>query len=86
VSNKKPELDSRVVSGELVRFVNASIGTELWETRVLRTEQLNANLIAVDVHIKASKLGKTGEGTAVILLARTANGLKVSGIDLFEVR
>jgi tetratricopeptide (TPR) repeat protein len=86
VSNKKPELDSRVVSGELVRFVNASIGTELWETRVLRTEQLNANLIAVDVHIKASKLGKAGEGTAVILLARTSNGLKVSGIDLFEVR
>ena len=86
VSNKKAELDSRVVSGELVRFVNASIGTEVWETRVLRTEQLNANLIAADVHIKASKLGKAGEGTAVMLLARTPNGLRVSGIELFEVR
>ena len=86
VSNKKAELDSRVVSGELVRFVNASIGTELWETRVLRTEQLNANLIAADVYIKASKLGKAGEGTAVMMLARTPAGLKVSGIELFEVR
>ena len=86
VSNKKADLESRVVSGELVRFVNASIGTELWETRVLRTEQLNANLIAADVHIKASKLGKAGEGTAVMLLARTPSGLKVSGIELFEVR
>ena len=86
ISNKKAELESRVVSGELVRFISASIGTELWETRVLRTEQLNANLIAVDVFIKASKLGKTGEGTAVILLARTPVGLRVSGIELFEVR
>lgn len=86
VSNKKADLDSRVVSGELVRFINASIGTEQWETRVLRTEQLNANLIAADVYIKASKLGKAGEGTAVMLLARTPAGLKVSGIDLFEVR
>lgn len=86
ISNKKAELESRVVSGELVRFINASIGTELWETRVLRTEQLNANLIAVDVYIKANKLGKAGEGTAVMLLARTPGGLKVSGIELFEVR
>jgi hypothetical protein len=86
VSNKKADLESRVVSGELVRFINASIGTELWETRVLRTEQLNANLIAADVHIKANKLGKAGEGTAVMLLARTPSGLKVSGIELFEVR
>jgi tetratricopeptide (TPR) repeat protein len=86
VSNKKADLESRVVSGELVRFVNASIGTELWDTRVLRTEQLNANLIAADVYIKANKLGKAGEGTAVMLLARTPAGLKVSGIELFEVR
>jgi tetratricopeptide (TPR) repeat protein len=86
VSNKKADLDARVVPGELVRFVNASIGTELWDTRVLRTEQLNANLIAADVYIKASKLGKAGEGTAVMLLARTPTGLRVSGIELFEVR
>jgi len=85
-SNKKADLESRVVSGELVRFINASIGTELWETRVLRTEQLNANLIAADVYIKANKLGKAGEGTAVMVLARTPAGLKVSGIELFEVR
>src|SRR5688572_13837715 len=86
ISNKKVDLESRVVSGELVRFINASIGTELWETRVLRTEQVNANLIAADVFIKANKLGKAGEGTAVILLARTPAGLRVSGIELFEVR
>jgi tetratricopeptide (TPR) repeat protein len=86
VSNKKPELESRIVSGELVKFINASIGTESWETKVVRTEQLNANLIAADVQIRLSKLGTAGSGTAVLLLARTPAGLKLSGIDLFEVR
>ncbi|HKP81188.1 MAG TPA: tetratricopeptide repeat protein [Pyrinomonadaceae bacterium] len=86
VSNKKAELESRIVSGELVRFINASIGTETWETRVVRTEQINANLIAADVQIRAKKLGTVGEGTAVLILARTPSGWKLSGIDLFEVR
>ena len=86
VSNKKAELESRIVPGELVRFINGSIGTEAWETKVVRTEQLNANLIAADVQIRASKLGTVGTGTAVLLLARTPSGWKLSGIDLFEVR
>lgn len=86
VSNKKAELESRIVPGELVRFINASIGTEAWETKVIRTEQINANLIAADVQIRANKLGTAGEGTAVLLLARTPSGWKLSGIDLFEVR
>ena len=86
VSNKKAELESRVISGELVRFINASIGTEAWETKVVRTEQVNANLIAADVQIRANKLGTIGEGTAVLMIARTPTGLKLSGIELFEVR
>ena len=86
VSNKKAELESRIVSGELVRFINASIGTETWETRVVRTEQVNTNLIAADVQIRASKLGTVGSGTAVLMLARTPSGWKLSGIELFEVR
>jgi len=86
VSNKKAELESRIVSGELVRFINASIGTETWETMVLRTEQLNANLIAADVQIRANKLGTVGSGTAVLMLARTPAGWKLSGIELFEVK
>jgi tetratricopeptide (TPR) repeat protein len=86
VSNKKSELESRIISGELVKFINASIGTELWETKVVRTEQVNANLIAADVQIRANKLGTIGAGPAVLMLARTPGGLKLSGIELFEVR
>jgi len=86
VSNKKAELESRIIPGELVRFINGSIGTEAWETKVVRTEQVNANLIAADVQIRASKLGTVGTGTAVLMLARTPSGWKLSGIELFEVR
>jgi Tfp pilus assembly protein PilF len=86
VSNKKAELESRVIPGELVRFVNASIGTETWDTTVVRTEQLNANLIAADVQIRANKLGTVGAGPAVLMLARTPAGWKLLGIELFEVR
>ena len=86
VGGRKPELESRIIAGELVRFINASIGTEAWETRVLRTEQLSGDLVAADVSITAKKLGKEGSGTAVFILARTPAGLKLSAIDLFEVR
>jgi len=86
VSGKKAELESRIISGELVRFINASVGTELWDTKVVRTEQINPNLIAADVQINAKKLGTVGSGTAVLMLARTPSGWKLSGIELFEVR
>jgi hypothetical protein len=86
VGGKRPDLESRVISGELVRFINASVGTEAWDTRVVRTEQLSGDLIAADVNITLKKLGKEGSGTAVFLITRTPSGLKLAGIDLFEVR
>jgi tetratricopeptide (TPR) repeat protein len=88
VSGKKGELDSRIVSGELVKFVRGIVGTqpEIWETHVLRTEQLNAGLMAVDVSIRARQLGKDGSGTALLVLMRAPGGWKLSAIDLFEVR
>jgi tetratricopeptide (TPR) repeat protein len=86
ITNRKADLEARIVSGELVKFINASIGTELWDTKVVRTEQINPNLIAADVQINAKKLGTIGSGTAVLMLARTPAGWKLSGIELFEVR
>jgi hypothetical protein len=87
LSGKKTELDSRVVSGELVRFVNGVIGTqpELWQTRVMRTEQLDANLVAADISLESKELGVQHSGTAVLILARTGSTWKLLGIELFEV-
>ncbi|MGH9874771.1 MAG: tetratricopeptide repeat protein [Pyrinomonadaceae bacterium] len=87
LSGKKVELESRVVSGELVRFVNGVVGTqpELWQTRVLRTEQLDANLFAADVSLDTKELGVQRSGTAVLLLTRAGGNWKLLGIELFEV-
>jgi len=87
LSGKKTELESRVVSGELVRFVNGVVGTqpELWQTRVLRTEQLDANLVAADVSLDTKELGVQRAGTAVLLLTRAGGAFKLLGIELFEV-
>jgi len=87
LSGKKIELESRVVPGELVRFINGVVGTqpETWQSRVLRTEQLDANLIAADVSLDTKELGVQRSGTAVLLLTRAGGGLKLVGIELFEV-
>jgi tetratricopeptide (TPR) repeat protein len=84
----KAELDARVVSGELVRFVGGIVGTkpDVWQTRVLRTEQLDSNLASADVSISSKVLGKEQSGTAVLILARINGSWKLAGVELFEVR
>jgi hypothetical protein len=88
ISGKKAELDSRVVSGELSKFINTIVGTqpEIWQTRVLRTEQLDANLVAADVTLNTKQLGREESGTAVLILSRVGGGFKLAAIELFEVR
>ena len=87
-AGKKVELEGRIMPGELVRFVSGVVGTqpEIWQTKVLRTEALDANLVAVDVSIDTKELGRLQAGTAVLLLARVGGSWKLQGIDLFEVR
>lgn len=88
MSGKKAELESRVVPGELVRFINGIVGTqpEMWEMKVIRTELLDANQLAADVAIRAKQLGRESSGTAVLVLSRTGGTWKLSGVELFEVR
>jgi Tetratricopeptide repeat len=87
-NGSKADLDAKIVSGELVRFVGGIVGTkpEVWQTRVLRTESLGDDLIAADVTINTKTLGKEASGTAVLILARVNGVLKLAGVELFEVR
>jgi hypothetical protein len=87
-SGKKVDLESRIVSGELVRFIGGIVGSqpEIWQTTVLRTEPIASNLMAVDVTINAKELGRQQSGTAVLILSRVGGGWKLMGIELFEVR
>lgn len=88
ISGKRVELDPRIVSGELVRFISGVVGTqpEIWRTKVLRTEQWDADLFAADVSLETKELGKEGSGTALYILSRNGGSWKLVGIDLFEVR
>ena len=87
-AGKKADLDVRVIPGELVRFINGLVGTqpEIWQTRVLRTEMLDANTVAADVSIRAKQLGQEVSGTAVLVLAKNGGTWKLLAVDFFEVR
>jgi hypothetical protein len=87
-SGRKAELDAAIVPGELTTFVAGIVGTqpESWTTRVVRTEQLDANRLAADVQINARQFGRDSAGTAVLILTRAGGGWKLGGIEFFEVR
>ena len=87
-SGRQADISTMVVPGELTRFMQQVVGTqpEAWQTRVLRTEQLDANRVAVDVALTTRQLGADHSGTAVFILARVGGGFKLNAIELFEVR
>jgi tetratricopeptide (TPR) repeat protein len=87
-SGRQAEIAPLIVPGELAGFIRGAIGTqpESWQTRVLRTEQIEANRIALDVAINSRQLGADHAGTAVFILARVGGGWKLNAIEFFEVR
>lgn len=87
-SGRKAELESQVVTGELASFIKGIVGSqpELWQTRVVRTEQLSADRVIADVVINAKEFGREQSGTAVFVLARTGGDWKLADIQFFEVR
>jgi tetratricopeptide (TPR) repeat protein len=87
-SGRQNDILSLVMPGELKRFVQQVVGTqpELWETRVLRTEALSANEVAVDVSMQTRQLGADHSGTAVFMLVRVGGAWKLNAIELFEVK
>ncbi|HJU54216.1 MAG TPA: tetratricopeptide repeat protein, partial [Pyrinomonadaceae bacterium] len=87
-SGRKAELEALITPGELTDFVAGIVGSqpEIWQTRVVRTEQLDANRLAVDVQLTTKQLGQDASGTAVLILARAGGGWKLDGVGFFEVR
>lgn len=85
---RRAEIEGQIVGGELVGFAKGLTGIppELWQTRVLRTEQLDPNRIAADVVLTARVTGRSQEGPAVYVFARTPAGWKLAEIPIFEVR
>jgi hypothetical protein len=87
-SGRQAEIAPMIVPGELSRFIRGAVGTqpEVWQTRILRGEQLDANRLALDVAINSRQLGADHAGTALFVLARVGGAWKLNAIDFFEVR
>jgi tetratricopeptide (TPR) repeat protein len=87
-SGRQAEIAPMIVPGELAGFIRGAVGTqpEAWVTRILRTEQLDSNRLALDVAINSKQLGAEHAGTAVFILARVGAGWKLNAIEFFEVR
>jgi tetratricopeptide (TPR) repeat protein len=87
-TGRKAEIEGLIVGGELVGFVKglSGIPPELWQTRVVRTEQLDPNRFAADVVLSTRVTGRSSEGPAVYVFARTPAGWKLAEIPIFEVR
>lgn len=87
-SGRQTEIAPLIVPGELTGFIRGAVGTqpEMWQTRVLRSEQLDANRLALDVAINSRQLGADHAGTAVFILARVGGTWKLNAIDFFEVK
>jgi tetratricopeptide (TPR) repeat protein len=87
-SGRQADIAAMIVPGELVGFVRGVVGTqpEAWQTRVLRSEQIDANRLAVDVALNTKQLGVEHTGTAVYVLARVGGSWKLNAIELLEGR
>lgn len=87
-AGRQVEIRPLINPGELGRFVQSVVGTqpEIWQTKVLRTEQLSADRIAADVSLNMKQLGVEHSGTALFILTRVGGSLKLDAIELFEVR
>lgn len=86
---RKTEVENYVLAGELTSFTNRLVANqpEQWQTKVLRTEVLDANRIAVEINLTAKLLNKElTDGTALFNLVKTSAGWKLFAVDLFEVR
>jgi tetratricopeptide (TPR) repeat protein len=89
ITARKAEVDNYILNGELTKFSGGITGNqpEIWQTKVLRTEQLDSNRVAVDASLDVKVINQDPKsGTALFILARTANGWRLADVDLFEVR
>lgn len=89
VSRQKAQLDGLIIPGELGRFSSGILVSqpEAWQTKILRSDLVNSNRMEVEALLNIKVLNKEpASGTTLFILNRTANGWKLSGVDLFEIR
>jgi tetratricopeptide (TPR) repeat protein len=90
LSGRKADVDSLIVPGEVSRFSTGAVSGQpsQWQTKILRTEKIDAYRTLVETEISVKRLGSelTESGTATFVLAKIGNTWKIGGIEAFEVR
>ena len=86
LSGRKADIEQLIVPGELATFAKAIVGSqpEVWQTQVIRTEQLDATRMTVDVNLSVKRLGRELSGSPVLILARTGGSWKLAGVEFFD--
>lgn len=87
-SNRKSELESLIMPGELQRFASGIAGqTEKWTTQISQVDRLDENAILVETNLSIKLLNRQPEGgLAVFRLTKAGSGWKMQAVEMFEVR
>lgn len=87
-SNRKADVDSLVMSGEVAKFASGVSGsTEQWQTQIVQIDRLDISTVLVETNTTVKLLTRNAEtGTAVYRLIKVGSGWKLAGVEMFEVR
>lgn len=83
---RKTEIDQLIAPGELDKFSKGIVGSqpEIWQTKVLRTENIGGERVAADVQITARVLGVDKSCTGVLVFTRAGGRLQLIEIPILE--
>lgn len=87
VSNTKAQVDALVAGGELSRFSASVTGqAQEWATDIRFAKQVNEVDILVGANVQLKLLNRDVEsGVALFRISKTADGYRLSSVDIFEV-
>jgi tetratricopeptide (TPR) repeat protein len=87
-SNRKTDLETLIVPGEVQRFAAGIAGqTEQWTTQISNVDKLDANNVLVEAKLNIKLLNRQPEsGIAVYRLNKSGSGWKISNVEIFEVK
>ncbi len=87
-ANSKSMIDSLVVAGEVSRFASSVAGqAQQWRTKIVYVDPVDPDNVLVETDLNLRLLNREDEsGMAVFRLSRVGGRLKLSGVEIFEVR
>lgn len=87
ISNSKAEVEAITAGGEVSRFAASVAGqAQQWTTTIRFVQEVDGVDILVGANVQLKLLNRDIEtGVAMFRLSRTPSGLKLSGVDIFEV-